>query len=181
QQDQLGLGQLRQHAGHVGAGHRVGVDDRVRLPGRDLSGDGGEGGPLDVHMTARRKVGRLGLTSVYHQDLVAAGHQVGHDPPPDEPGSTQYDDSPTHGSALPDDPHWRPPDQGPAGTGKRVRAGRNMTLVTLSFDDHLAAIQREGELFMAAVSTGDLDATVPTCPEWTLRELAHHLGRTHIW
>jgi uncharacterized protein (TIGR03083 family) len=51
----------------------------------------------------------------------------------------------------------------------------------LPFDDYLAAIRREGELFAAAVAAGELDATVPTCPEWTLRELAHHLGRTHIW
>ena len=27
----------------------------------------------------------------------------------------------------------------------------------------------------------DLDAMVPTCPEWTLRELAHHVGRIHHW
>jgi uncharacterized protein (TIGR03083 family) len=51
----------------------------------------------------------------------------------------------------------------------------------LSVDEHVAALRREGELFGAAVAAGDLDATVPTCPEWTLRELAHHLGRTHIW
>jgi uncharacterized Actinobacterial protein TIGR03083 len=53
--------------------------------------------------------------------------------------------------------------------------------VVLPIDDYLAAIRREGDLFAAAVSAGDLDATVPTCLEWTLRELAHHLGRTHIW
>ncbi|MEU2247234.1 maleylpyruvate isomerase family mycothiol-dependent enzyme [Streptomyces sp. NPDC019224] len=27
----------------------------------------------------------------------------------------------------------------------------------------------------------DLDATVPTCPDWTLRELAEHVGRAHRW
>jgi uncharacterized protein (TIGR03083 family) len=53
--------------------------------------------------------------------------------------------------------------------------------MVLPFDDYLAAIRREGERFAAAVAAGDLDAAVPTCPEWTLRELAHHLGRTHIW
>jgi uncharacterized protein (TIGR03083 family) len=51
----------------------------------------------------------------------------------------------------------------------------------LSVDQHLAAIRREGELFAAAVADGNMDATVPTCPEWTLRELTHHLGRTHVW
>jgi len=53
--------------------------------------------------------------------------------------------------------------------------------VVLPFAEYLAAIRREGDRFAAAVAAGDLDATVPTCPEWTLRELAHHLGRTHIW
>ncbi|MFG2596518.1 maleylpyruvate isomerase family mycothiol-dependent enzyme [Streptomyces sp. NPDC048462] len=33
----------------------------------------------------------------------------------------------------------------------------------------------------AAVADGDLDATVPTCPEWTLRELAVHVGGAHRW
>jgi len=51
----------------------------------------------------------------------------------------------------------------------------------LTVADHVAAIHREGELMAAAVARGDLDATVPTCPDWTLRELAHHLGRTHHW
>lgn len=51
----------------------------------------------------------------------------------------------------------------------------------LSVAEYLAALRREGDLFAAAVAAGNLDATVATCPEWTLRELAHHLGRTHIW
>lgn len=33
----------------------------------------------------------------------------------------------------------------------------------------------------AAVSGADLDATVPTCPEWTLRDLAVHVGGAHRW
>ncbi len=52
---------------------------------------------------------------------------------------------------------------------------------TLTVDGHLAAFRREGDLFAVAVAAGDLDATVPTCPEWTLRDLAHHLGRVHHW
>ncbi len=51
----------------------------------------------------------------------------------------------------------------------------------LTVPEHIAAIHREGELMAAAVARGDLDATVPTCPDWTLRELTHHLGRTHHW
>lgn len=36
--------------------------------------------------------------------------------------------------------------------------------------------------FADAVSSeraGDLSGPVPTCPEWTLRDLARHLGRVH--
>jgi uncharacterized protein (TIGR03083 family) len=51
----------------------------------------------------------------------------------------------------------------------------------LTFDEHLAAIRREAELMVAAVAATDLDAMVPTCPEWTVRELTQHLGRVHIW
>ncbi|WP_405936551.1 maleylpyruvate isomerase family mycothiol-dependent enzyme [Streptomyces sp. NBC_00726] len=35
---------------------------------------------------------------------------------------------------------------------------------------------------MRAILRGaDLGATVPTCPDWTLRELAEHVGRAHRW
>jgi uncharacterized protein (TIGR03083 family) len=54
-------------------------------------------------------------------------------------------------------------------------------MADLSVDEYIAAIEREGALMAAAVARGDLDATVPTCPDWTLRELAHHLGRVHHW
>ena len=83
-----------------------------------------------------------------------------------------------------------PPDQVRNRAGKPVRAGRNGSgsgrgtiarMQDLTVADHVAAIHREGELMAAAVARGDLDATVPTCPDWTLRELTHHLGRTHHW
>jgi uncharacterized protein (TIGR03083 family) len=51
----------------------------------------------------------------------------------------------------------------------------------LEVADHIAAIRREGDLIAAAASRADLDAIVPTCPEWTVRELVHHVGRTHHW
>jgi len=56
------------------------------------------------------------------------------------------------------------------------------TLVpALPVDEYLAVIRREGEQFAATLQAQWLDATVPTCPEWTLRSLAQHLGRVHIW
>jgi uncharacterized protein (TIGR03083 family) len=51
----------------------------------------------------------------------------------------------------------------------------------LSIEQYLTALRQEGERFATAVAAGDLDATVPTCPEWTLRELAQHTGRVHHW
>ncbi|MFC8539048.1 maleylpyruvate isomerase family mycothiol-dependent enzyme [Streptomyces sp. NPDC057249] len=41
-------------------------------------------------------------------------------------------------------------------------------------------IRLTGEL-RATLRGADLGATVPTCPDWTLRELAEHVGRAHRW
>ena len=43
--------------------------------------------------------------------------------------------------------------------------------------DFLDWIARESEDFAVALEAGDLDARVPGCPEWALRDLAEHLGR----
>lgn len=47
----------------------------------------------------------------------------------------------------------------------------------------LAALRAEGAAFHTAIETaaasGQLDAQVPTCPDWTVRELAFHLARVH--
>lgn len=42
--------------------------------------------------------------------------------------------------------------------------------------DHIAAVDREGRLLAAAADRAGLDAAVPTCPGWTVRDLVHHLG-----
>jgi uncharacterized protein (TIGR03083 family) len=47
--------------------------------------------------------------------------------------------------------------------------------------EHIAVLGREGGLFADAVGKAHLDDIVPTCPEWTVRELAHHVGRVHRW
>jgi hypothetical protein len=51
----------------------------------------------------------------------------------------------------------------------------------LAFEEYVATLRREGDAFGAAVAAGQLARAVPTCPEWTLRELAHHVGRVHHW
>jgi uncharacterized protein (TIGR03083 family) len=49
-------------------------------------------------------------------------------------------------------------------------------------EEHIAALRREGELMAEALERADeWDAPVPTCPGWTVRELAHHVGRVHRW
>ncbi len=43
-------------------------------------------------------------------------------------------------------------------------------------DSWLAGLRAEGAAFHTAVEIGDPGADVPTCPGWTLRDLAFHLG-----
>lgn len=35
--------------------------------------------------------------------------------------------------------------------------------------------------FADTAAAGDLDAAVPSCPDWTLADLVVHLGETHLW
>jgi uncharacterized protein (TIGR03083 family) len=47
--------------------------------------------------------------------------------------------------------------------------------------EHIEALQREGELLAAAAASAGLDAAVPTCPEWQVRDLVGHTGGVHRW
>ena len=47
--------------------------------------------------------------------------------------------------------------------------------------EHIEALQREGGLLAAAAARAGMDAAVPTCPEWCLRDLVHHIGNVHRW
>lgn len=44
---------------------------------------------------------------------------------------------------------------------------------------HIDAVRREGGLL--ADSVADLEAAVPTCPGWTVRDLVRHQGEVHRW
>ena len=46
---------------------------------------------------------------------------------------------------------------------------------------HIEIVRREGELFASAAERTSHDATVPTCPGWTVRDLVRHLGGIHSW
>jgi uncharacterized protein (TIGR03083 family) len=51
----------------------------------------------------------------------------------------------------------------------------------VDFDGRLAILRREGERLAAAASRAGFDAPVPTCPEWTVRDLVRHVGGIHRW
>jgi uncharacterized protein (TIGR03083 family) len=44
------------------------------------------------------------------------------------------------------------------------------------FEDAVEAIAAESRRMSVVVASADLDARVPTTPEWTVRDLAHHIG-----
>ncbi|MGI5244886.1 maleylpyruvate isomerase family mycothiol-dependent enzyme [Dactylosporangium sp. CA-139066] len=46
---------------------------------------------------------------------------------------------------------------------------------------HIDALERAGLDFVDAAEKAGFDAQVPTCPEWTVRELVHHVGYVHRW
>jgi uncharacterized protein (TIGR03083 family) len=52
----------------------------------------------------------------------------------------------------------------------------------MDYAAHVAAVERELASLDAALRVGPMDATVPTCPDWRLRDLAAHLGEfTALW
>ncbi len=48
-------------------------------------------------------------------------------------------------------------------------------------DRYLDALAAQSALFAEALHGADLQQQVPTCPEWTLYQLAEHLGQAHRW
>ena len=51
----------------------------------------------------------------------------------------------------------------------------------MRIDEHVAVLRRDGDLLIEAIAKADLETPVPTCPEWTVRDLAQHMGRVHRW
>jgi uncharacterized protein (TIGR03083 family) len=52
---------------------------------------------------------------------------------------------------------------------------------TMEIEEHIAALQRDGDLLADAAEAGGLDAAVPTCPPWQVRDLLQHLSYVHRW
>ena len=51
----------------------------------------------------------------------------------------------------------------------------------ISTDRLLTEIEASAGNMAGIVSLGDPDLPVPSCPDWTLRQLGTHLGRVHRW
>ncbi len=51
----------------------------------------------------------------------------------------------------------------------------------MDIEDHVCRLLVDGERFAALVEWADLEAIVPTCPDWKVRDLARHLGGVHRW
>src|ERR1051326_790516 len=46
---------------------------------------------------------------------------------------------------------------------------------------YIGALRREGELLAAAAERAGMGAAVPSCPDWTVRDLLKHTGYVHRW
>ena len=53
--------------------------------------------------------------------------------------------------------------------------------MAMDVDALLDALAHEGTTYTAAIERGALDAPVPTCTEWTLRDLVHHTSAVNRW
>jgi uncharacterized protein (TIGR03083 family) len=51
----------------------------------------------------------------------------------------------------------------------------------MEFTEHVTAIRRDGELLATAAEAAGLDAAVPHCPDWRVRDLVQHTGGVHRW
>ncbi len=47
--------------------------------------------------------------------------------------------------------------------------------------EHVDTLRRQGELLADAAERAGLDATVPPCPPWQVRDLLRHTGYVHRW
>ncbi|NNC74891.1 MAG: maleylpyruvate isomerase family mycothiol-dependent enzyme [Acidimicrobiia bacterium] len=47
--------------------------------------------------------------------------------------------------------------------------------------EHITALGQDAKALAKAAEQGGLDAEVPTCPGWDMRELVRHLGLIHLW
>jgi uncharacterized protein (TIGR03083 family) len=51
----------------------------------------------------------------------------------------------------------------------------------MEIGDHINCLERQGKLLAAAAEQAGLDAIVPSCPGWRVRDLLRHIGYVHRW
>src|SRR5882757_5217852 len=65
--------------------------------------------------------------------------------------------------------------------GRLRRRRLRVPLTMVSTDLLLAEVTGSAGTLAGIAATADLTTTVPTCPDWTLRQLITHVGRAHRW
>lgn len=51
----------------------------------------------------------------------------------------------------------------------------------MDVEEHIGELREHGEQLAAAAEAAPLEAAVPTCPEWHVRDLVRHIGAVHRW
>ncbi len=51
----------------------------------------------------------------------------------------------------------------------------------MEINEHVAALRDEGARMADAITAVSASAAIPTCPEWTMRDLVLHTGEVHRW
>jgi uncharacterized protein (TIGR03083 family) len=51
----------------------------------------------------------------------------------------------------------------------------------MEISEYLDGVRTNADLFLAAARQAGVDAPVPTCPDWTVADLARHQGRVYRW
>jgi uncharacterized protein (TIGR03083 family) len=51
----------------------------------------------------------------------------------------------------------------------------------MEIDEHIAALERQGQLLADAADRAGPGAVVPTCPGWRVRDVIRHTGYVHRW
>jgi uncharacterized protein (TIGR03083 family) len=55
------------------------------------------------------------------------------------------------------------------------------SIPAMQTSDRIAALDQQGRGLAAAAERAELDADVPACPGWTVRDLLAHTGQVHRW
>jgi uncharacterized protein (TIGR03083 family) len=64
------------------------------------------------------------------------------------------------------------------GASDGASVDRDDGVMPLAFTDHL---ERDAATLVGVLASADLDAAVPSCPGWSLRDLGEHVAEVHRW